>query len=90
MLGANLERIEMTAHVGTHIDALGHMTIGDRMYNGVSAEDTVGDFGLKELGVEQVPPIITRGVLLDVAGLDGDDSTARPPAGAHGSASESR
>jgi kynurenine formamidase len=72
-LGANLERIEMTAHVGTHIDALGHVTVGDRMYNGLSAADVVGDFGLNELGVENVPPIITRGVLLDVAGLDGND-----------------
>lgn len=72
-LGANLERMEMTAHVGTHIDALGHVTVGDRMYNGLSATDVVGDFGLDDLGVENVPPIITRGVLLDVAGLDGGD-----------------
>ena len=72
-LGANLERIEMTAHVGTHIDALGHMTVGDRMYNGVSADDAVGDFGLTELGVENVPPMVTRGVLLDVSQLDGGE-----------------
>lgn len=71
--GANLERIEMTTHVGTHIDALGHVTVGDRMYNGLSAEDVVGDYGLKQLGIENVPPIITRGVLLDVSGLDGGD-----------------
>lgn len=69
--GANLERIELTTHVGTHIDALGHVTVGDRMYNGLSATDVVGDYGLKQLGVENVPPIITRGVLLDVSGLDG-------------------
>lgn len=69
--GANLERIEMTTHVGTHIDALGHVTVGDRMYNGLSADDMVGDYGLKQLGVENIPPIITRGVLLDVSGLDG-------------------
>jgi kynurenine formamidase len=71
-LGANLERIEMTAHVGTHIDALGHITVGDRMYNGLSATDVVDDFGLNDLGVENIPPIITRGVLLDVSGLDGE------------------
>ncbi len=70
--GANLERIEMTTHVGTHIDALGHVTVGDRMYNGLSADDGVGDYGLKQLGIENVPPMITRGVLLDVSGLDGD------------------
>ena len=27
--GTNLERIEMTTHVGTHIDALGHFSTGD-------------------------------------------------------------
>ena len=68
--GTSLERIEMTTHVGTHIDALGHATIGDRMYNGLSASEVLDDFGLTELGVEQVPPMITRGVALDVSGLD--------------------
>lgn len=69
--GSNVERIEMTAHVGTHIDALGHFSIGDRLYNGLSAEETVTDWGLAQLGIEQAPAMITRGVLLDVAGLDG-------------------
>ena len=69
--GANVERIEMTAHVGTHIDALGHFSIGDRLYNGLSAAETVTDWGLERLGIEQMPPLITRAVLLDVAGLDG-------------------
>jgi kynurenine formamidase len=69
--GANVERIEMTAHVGTHIDALGHFSKGDRLYNGLSAADTVTDWGLEKLGIEHAPPMITRGILLDVAGLDG-------------------
>ena len=69
--GSNVERIEMTAHVGTHIDALGHFSIGDRLYNGLSAEETVTDWGLAQLGIEQAPAMITRGLLLDVAGLDG-------------------
>ena len=65
--GANVERIEMTAHVGTHIDALGHFSKGDRLYNGLSAADTVTDWGLQRLGIEHAPPMITRAVLLDVA-----------------------
>jgi kynurenine formamidase len=69
--GANVERIEMTAHVGTHIDALGHFSKGDRLYNGLSAADTVTDWGLEKLGIEHAPPMITRGILLDIAGLDG-------------------
>ena len=36
--GAFLERVEMTMHVGTHIDALGHFAAEDRMYNGNSAD----------------------------------------------------
>lgn len=71
--GANLERIEMTTHVGTHIDALGHFTIGDRMYGGYSADETVGDRGLINLGVEHIPPIVTRGICMDVSGLDGGE-----------------
>jgi len=69
--GANVERIEMTAHVGTHIDALGHFSKGDKIYNGLSAADTVTDWVLERLGIEHAPPMITRGVLLDVAELDG-------------------
>src|SRR5215471_13553971 len=70
--GTNLERVEMTMHVGTHIDALGHFSIGDRLYNGNDANEVVTDWGLDRLGIEHAPPMITRGVLLDVAGFDGD------------------
>ena len=77
--GGNLERIEMTTHVGTHIDALGHFTKGDRLYNGFDANETVTDWGLERLGIEQMPPMVTRGVLLDVAGLDGGAHLAPGP-----------
>ena len=66
--GVLLERVEMTMHVGTHIDALGHFTIADEMYNGYSAEESIGNWGLNELGIDKAPPIITRGVMIDVAG----------------------
>jgi kynurenine formamidase len=65
--GTNLERIEMTAHVGTHIDALGHFSKGDMLYNGNAAADVVTDWGLDRLGIEHAPPMITRAVLFDVA-----------------------
>jgi kynurenine formamidase len=70
--GVNIERIEMTAHVGTHVDALGHVSKGNRLYNDIPAEDAVGDWGLTRLGIEKMPPVIARCVLLDVAGIDGD------------------
>ena len=66
--GSNVERIEMTAHVGTHIDALGHFSKGDRLYNGNPAADVVTDWGLDRLGIEHAPPMITRAVLFDVGG----------------------
>jgi kynurenine formamidase len=69
--GSNVERIEMTAHVGTHIDALGHVSKGDKLYNGLDAAETLTDWGLARLGIEHTPPMITRGVLIDVAGFDG-------------------
>ena len=69
--GTNLERIEMTAHVGTHIDALGHFSNGDMLYNGNAAADVVTDWGLDRLGIEHAPPMVTRGILFDVAGSSG-------------------
>lgn len=68
--GTSLERIEMTTHVGTHIDALGHATVGDYMFNGRRVSETLDDFGLSDLGIEHAPPLITRGLCLDVSGLD--------------------
>ena len=66
-------RIEMADHTGTHIDSLNHVSIGDRVYNGIVAEDIVGFFGSTKLGIEKTPPIFTRGVLLDVAAARGVD-----------------
>ncbi|HEV2187741.1 MAG TPA: cyclase family protein [Stellaceae bacterium] len=69
--GSNVERAEMTMHVGTHIDALGHFSIGEHLYNGLNAAEVVTDWGLELLGIEHIPPMITRGIMLDVSGFDG-------------------
>jgi kynurenine formamidase len=69
--GTNLERIEMTTHVGTHIDALGHFSQGEMLYNGNRAADVVTNWGLERLGIEHAPPMIARGLLFDVAGARG-------------------
>lgn len=71
--GSNLERIEMTTHVGTHIDALGHFTIGTEMYGGNDANDVMTDFGLAKLGIEHAPSIVSRGLMVDVSRLDGGE-----------------
>jgi kynurenine formamidase len=55
--------------IGSQLDGLGHLGIGHRYYNGMHAKDFVAPDGLKKLGTENVPPIATRGVLLDMAKL---------------------
>lgn len=68
--------------VGTQFDGLGHvgMRIGgeDYFYNGNKLSEFGDTYGLKKLGVENVGAFFTRGILLDVCALRGDD---RLPAG---------
>ncbi|MBI5618574.1 MAG: cyclase family protein [Gammaproteobacteria bacterium] len=60
-----------TFQVGTQLDSIGHIQIGDRFYNGWRTRDLVDASGLLRLGIETVPPIVTRGVLVDVAAYKG-------------------
>ncbi|GAA1443835.1 cyclase family protein [Mycobacterium cookii] len=57
----------MYTHTGTHIDSLSHFGVDGHIYNGFSVEDNLGSRGWTKGGAEVIPPIITRGVLLDVA-----------------------
>jgi len=59
--------------VGTQIDGLGHIGIDNLYYNCNKAADFVVTDGLKKLGVEHIPAIATRGVLLDMAGYFNTD-----------------
>ncbi len=69
-IGFALERVEMDLHTGTHVDALGHVAIGDTLYGGLSAREVVQLSGLTHLGSETIPTFVSRGVLLDIARLD--------------------
>lgn len=60
-----------TSQMGTHLDALNHLQIGDRFYNGRCLEEIAEEWGTNQLGIETVPQIVTRGLLLDVAALHG-------------------
>lgn len=60
-----------TFQVGTQLDSIGHIQAGDRFYNGWTTRDIVSSAGLKRFGMETVPPVITRGVLLDIAASKG-------------------
>jgi kynurenine formamidase len=76
-----------TSHSGAHIDALAHMTVGDddHWYGGATADEHLGDFGPIRADGSKLPPIFTRGVLLDVPGHRGLDAL---PSGEPVSASE--
>ena len=67
------EQVSATMQLGTHLDALSHLQIGDRGYNGWSVAELADTAGVKKLGVETVPQIVTRGWLLDVDGLGPGD-----------------
>jgi kynurenine formamidase len=56
--------------VGTHMDGLAHAWEGDQLYNGHDA-GLVRSRGAKVLGIQNVGGVVTRGILLDVAGLNG-------------------
>ncbi len=66
-----------TFQVGTQLDSIGHIQIGDRYYNGWTTRDVVESWGINHFGMETVPPIITRGVLIDIADYKGVRRLAR-------------
>jgi kynurenine formamidase len=57
--------------VGTQLDGLGHVGIGDLYYNGNNRNDFATRTGLKKLGVENAGAFITRGVMIDLAAYKG-------------------
>lgn len=71
--------------VGTQFDGLGHPMIrltgreaegypdGDYFYNGVRLQDVGGPYGIRELGVENVGSFFTRGILIDMVALRGEN-----------------
>jgi len=56
------------AGIGSQIDGLGHIGIDNLYFNCNKSADFAMADGLKRLGIENVPAIATRGVLLDMAG----------------------
>jgi kynurenine formamidase len=67
------EVISGTTQLGTHLDALSHLQMGGRGYNGWSAAELATPAGVAKLGVETIPQIVTRGWLVDAAASHGAD-----------------
>jgi kynurenine formamidase len=61
----------MMEHSGTHVDALCHQANELRMFGGLSVDAEETPAGFKHLGIDTVPPLLCRGVLLDVCGHKG-------------------
>ena len=59
--------------IGTQLDGLGHIGVSDRYYNGNKWGEIVTMGGLKKLGAHKLPPMVARGVLLDMAAYLGVD-----------------
>ena len=66
------DAIALGTHVGTHIDALCHFSCGGKLHGGVIAAE-VQSFtaGMAKYSVDTIPPILRRGILLDIAGQQG-------------------
>jgi kynurenine formamidase len=64
-----VEYVSAPSQMGTHIDGLNHLQIGDRTYNGHRLGDLVEEHGTNRLGIETLPQVVTRGLLLDIAAV---------------------
>ena len=59
--------------IGSQIDGLGHIGIDHVYYNGNHNKDFAAPTGLTKFSIHKLPPIVTRGVLLDMASFMGKE-----------------
>ena len=67
------DAVSMFTHCGTHIDTLNHFGYSGKIWNGFSADDHLGSLHWTVAGADRLPPVIGRGVMLDVAAALGVD-----------------
>ncbi len=67
------DSIHMYTHCGTHIDTLNHLGFYGQFWNGWRPDKELGSRIWTKGGLDKYPPVIARGVLLDVAGMKGVD-----------------
>jgi kynurenine formamidase len=71
----NDDAVSMGLQAATHWDALAHVSYAGRMWNG-TAPSAVDATGAHRLGVDRIGPLVSRGVLLDVARARGVERLA--------------
>lgn len=67
----NDDMVVMSMSSGTHIDALAHVTYEGLAYNGFPADSVHATRGATRAGADKIGPLLSRGVLLDVARVKG-------------------
>jgi kynurenine formamidase len=67
------ELLVLGGHLGTHVDALCHVSQEGRLHGGIPVEDAMQDGRFARLAIDTVEPFVCRGLLLDVARLRGVD-----------------
>jgi kynurenine formamidase len=68
---ASNEVIITGGHVGTHVDALGHVSQDGLVYGGIEAAGIQSHHGLSAHAIDTFKPHVGRGVLLDVTKVKG-------------------
>lgn len=66
------DAVSMGIQASTHLDSLAHVGYDGLLYNGVPMS-TTDEAGSHEFGIETMGPLVSRGVLLDIARLKGVD-----------------
>ncbi|MCU1466582.1 MAG: putative cyclase [Actinomycetia bacterium] len=67
------DSFRMGSQAVTHWDAMAHVGYDGKLYNDVPNDVVSADDGARRLGIEHFGPVVTRGVLLDIARLHGVD-----------------
>jgi kynurenine formamidase len=67
------DSMAMYTHCGTHIDTLNHLGFYGQFWNGWTADKDLGSRIWTKGGLDKYPPVIARGVMLDVVGALGGD-----------------
>ena len=73
LVGYSGDCVSMYTHTGTHLDALNHFGYEGKIWNGYNEREHLGSRHWLRCGADQQPPIMARGILIDVAGAHGTD-----------------
>jgi len=65
--------VTMHSHSGTHMDALCHIWYDNQLYNGYNVSEHITSTGATRNAIDNVPWLVGRGLLLDIAGWKGVD-----------------